>query len=158
MEHLRIEVRHMKALTEHNSRLPPLCEMGFSSSWLLRIVDWYLDTHVCVALAMLTVSHSHKCNEIWMQDSFYVGTEICFSYGLRQRRFGALGFRLSPKRNTYCMQFTDEILSFSLRIPAPTVGKFGIRSVQYSDLKQLSARPWVRYVSEVISSELPLIK
>ena len=101
MEHLRIEVRYMKALTEHNSRLPPLWEMGFSSSWMLRIVDWYLDTRVCIALAMLTVSHSHKCNQIWMQDSVYVGTEICFSYGLRQRRFGALGLRLSQKRNTH---------------------------------------------------------
>jgi len=107
---------------------------------------------------MLTVSHSHKCNEIWMQYSIYVGTEFCFSYGLRQRRFGALGLRLSPKRNTYCTQFTEEILSFSLRIPAPTVGNVGIRPVQYSDFK-VPARTWpVLYVTEVFSSELPLFK
>ena len=93
-----------------------------------------------------------------MQDSIYIGTEICFSYGLRHRRFGALGLRLSPKRNKYCTQFTEEILSFSFWIPAPTVGNVGIRPVQYSDLKQLSARPCVSYVSEVFSSELPLIK
>ena len=148
----------MKALTENNSRLPPLCEMCFSSSWFLHIVDWYLDTRVCIALAMLTVSHSHKCYEIWTQDSIYVGTEICFSYSLRQRRFEALGLRLSPKRNTYYTQFTEEILSFSLRIPAPTVGNVGIRPVQYSDFK-VPARTWpLLYVTEVFSSELPLCK
>ena len=36
----------MKALTEHNSRLPQVCELSRSSSWILRIVEWYLDTHV----------------------------------------------------------------------------------------------------------------
>ena len=101
MEHLRIKVRHMKALTEHNSSLPHLCEMGFSSSSILRRVDWYLDTHVCVALAVLTVSHSHRCNEMWMQDSVYVDTEISFPYGLHQRSCWALGLTLSPKRNTF---------------------------------------------------------
>ena len=157
MEHLRINVRIMKALTERNSRLPPLGEISFSSSWMLRLVDWYLDTHVCVALAMLAVSNSHRCSEMWMRDSLYVGTEISFSYGPRQRRCGALGLSLSPKRNAYCTQVTEEILRFLLRILAPTVGNVGIRPLQYSDMK-LPARPWVRCVSEVFSSESPLFK
>jgi hypothetical protein len=50
---------------------------------------------------MLTVSHSHRCNEMWMQNSVYVGTEICFSYALRKQRCGSLGLRLSPKHNTH---------------------------------------------------------
>jgi hypothetical protein len=50
--------------------------------------------------------HSLRCNKTRMQDSLYVWTEGCFSYALRRRRCEAVGFRLSPKRNTY----TERIL------------------------------------------------
>jgi hypothetical protein len=33
----------------------------------------------CVALAILTVSHSQRCNEMWRQDSVSLRTENCFS-------------------------------------------------------------------------------
>ena len=35
-----------ESLTEHISKLPPVCELGPSSYLILRIVDWYLDTNV----------------------------------------------------------------------------------------------------------------
>jgi hypothetical protein len=53
----------------------------------------------CVALAMLTVSHSHRYSEIWRQDSISLRTESCFSCTLRKRRCRVLGLRLSPKSN-----------------------------------------------------------
>ena len=51
----------------------------------------------CVVLPMLVVSHSHRWKGIWIQDSFYFNTRICFSYAFRKRRCGFLGLRLSPK-------------------------------------------------------------
>jgi len=55
-----------------------------------------LDPHIslpdawvsCVALPMLTVSHSPRCNEMWMQHSVCAGTEISFHIS-RMGRLGA---------------------------------------------------------------------
>jgi hypothetical protein len=55
----------------------------------------------CVALAMLTVSHSYRCNEMWRQVSIYLLIENCFSYDLRKRSCGAFRMWLSPKWNKF---------------------------------------------------------
>jgi hypothetical protein len=55
----------------------------------------------CDALALLTVSHSHRCSEMWMQYSVCVDTEVCFACVFRKWLCGALGLRLSPKWNIY---------------------------------------------------------
>jgi len=55
----------------------------------------------CVVLAMLTVSYSLSCNEMWRLYSVYLRTENCFSYALRKWRSMALGLRLSPKCKIY---------------------------------------------------------
>jgi hypothetical protein len=55
----------------------------------------------CVALAMLTMSHSHRRNEMWRPVSICLRTKICFSYALWKRRCGTFGLRSSPTCDPY---------------------------------------------------------
>lgn len=68
----------------------------------------------CVAVAMLTVFHLHRCNEMWIEYSVYVDTETFFC-DLGKRHGGALFLRLSPKRNTYTARCLPKRSSVILR-------------------------------------------
>ena len=111
----------------------------------------------CVDLAMLTVSHSPRYNEMWMWIRFMLAQEAVFHIVFDHDVAELSVWDSHQKQHIYCMQFTEEILNFTVRILAPTVGNIGIRPVQYSALT-LSARPWVLCISDVFSSETPLIK
>jgi len=79
-----------------------------------------------VAVAMLTVSHSHRCYEMWIQYSVYVDKEFFFLWSWKTALRSPRIVTLTKTQHIHCTQFAEEFLRYTPRLLALTMEFVGI--------------------------------